>query len=117
MVEANGPHNPDDEVGVCQVCLTLIEEQVKICPSCSAIICQGCINRLLQDNCPNCRSNQAKDSYVRVRALEEIIKTIKIRKISMTCGIHGHQKTIYCMNEGCKIALCPECFIDSHMNH
>ena len=35
----------------------------------------------------------------------------------MDCEIHHVKKTLYCMEEGCKLALCQDCFIEGHIGH
>ena len=82
MVEADGPgpQKHEDDTGICQVCLTLIDGEVKMCPSCSAIFCNVCINNLPKAECPICRKPQFKDACVRNRPLEEIIQKIRFIK-------------------------------------
>ena len=45
-----------------------------------------------------------------------MIQEIKLKK-SLECEIHHIEKTDYCMNEGCKLALCLDCFIEGHIGH
>ena len=45
-----------------------------------------------------------------------MIEETKLKK-SLKCQDHGIEKTFYCMDERCKRALCPECFILGHIDH
>ena len=81
--------------GECTVCLLLIKAEVKMCPHCNALYCQTCIDNLPSSRCPMCGQYQPKDSYVRNRPLEEIIKEIRQAK-HLTCHLHDMDKSVYC---------------------
>ena len=40
----------------------------------------------------------------------------KLKK-EQTCELHKLEKSYYCMNERCKLILCPECYIEGHIGH
>ena len=70
--------NVNTTKGDCTICYSLIEEVVKMCPACSAIYCQGCINKLNKNECPSCRSYQPKTSFVRNRFAEDLIREMRL---------------------------------------
>ena len=109
-----GQHENDK--GKCRICYDLIQGVVKMCPTCNAIFCQSCIDKLNRNECPCCRSPQTKTSYVRNRPVEETIKEIKMDR-HLTCKLHGLDKCYFCTNQGCQKALCPECFMEYHIGH
>ena len=102
--------------GTCKVCFILIESVVKMCPSCSAIFCQKCIDRLLKFSCPCCRAQLDRNSYVRNRLAEELNEESRARKKEQ-CNKHEQLKSYYCIKSTCMMALCPECFIEDHNGH
>ena len=56
----------DDTKGCCccqQICIVLIENEVKMCPDCNEIYCQPCIDRLPKAQCsagPKCQKRRPK---------------------------------------------------------
>ena len=98
----------------CTVCYNLIENEVKMCPQCSALFCDKCIDRLKTDQCPNCRAKVRKSMYVRNRLAEEIIKETIFKK-HLTCQEHDLDKIYFC--ETCKKPSCPECWFGEHIGH
>ena len=99
--------------GKCQVCFLLIKTIVKMCPSCSALFCQSCIDQFTEPRCPTCRTPKYKNDYVRNRPVEESNQEVSHE----LCQIHSFEKSYFCMESGCKVALCPDCYIEGHMGH
>ena len=46
-----------------------------------------------------------------------MLKKMIQKKNNKTCEIHDLSKTLFCMDEGCKFALCYECYIEQHIGH
>ena len=86
-----------------------------MCSECSALLCQGCIDKLDLNNCPKCRCPQSKEHYARNRPVEDIIKETQLLDNS-NCKLHDDfEKCYFC--ETCQKAHCPECLNLDHLFH
>ena len=107
-----------NDIGKCNVCWNLICGEVRMCPLCSCILCNECLNRLQKVNgkpkCVQCR--QYSHDFSRVRQMEEMISNQLLKKKD-ECERHQLEKVYYC-NE-CAITVCPSCFYDEpgHEGH
>ena len=48
--------------------------------------------------------------------MEEVIREVRLKK-NLMCEKHNLEKIHFCMDEGCKKALCSDCFIEEHIGH
>ena len=87
-----------------------------MCPTCSAIYCQECIDKLPRTECPTCKAPRTKESYARCRPVEETIRDIQIRQ-NLRCENHRLEKVYFCLEESCRKPLCPDCYFDEHLGH
>lgn len=94
---------------------------VMMCPDCSGVVCQSCLNKLPRvggeqgfAKCAKCRQNSKE--FVRARQIEEL-RDSSLLKSKELCQDHKLEKVFVCFD--CQLSVCPICFyeLDVHKGH
>ena len=127
-----------DDTTHCPVCLEPFDK-TRLVPRllpCSHSVCSKCITELLTGNglilvCPQCRKRHVagigqqsfpENKYV-LKILEKPTAVLlppppPPRKFAL-CGTHKGERelSLYCQSQGCQVAICQLCMIQSHIGH
>ena len=114
-----------NEIFRCTIC-HMDPKDAHICKACSKLYCLACITRWLNENdhneCPQCKGSLRVNELVRIRWVEDAIKSLERPDTSQqaailstgVCARHDQNMTFYCIT--CRVPVCNQC-LNSGVNH
>ncbi|XP_026547563.1 RING finger protein 39-like [Notechis scutatus] len=125
-MEASGEETLEGQLGqeaTCPLCLHFFEQPMVL--SCGHNLCHRCLAKLgPEPSCPQCRAKVEPSSACPNRALANVVRLVKRRRLSegaqeessgqLLCQEHGRPLQSFCSHE--KSLLCPDC-LEGHQGH